>query len=237
VVVLNKSFLAVASPTQVVALKARGNAVLADFVDGPVDPELCQVVDGFLASSYTQERFLHAGFPDKPTFRVLHHADLRIPRDCVDSAAARVGYFGKAYNGLHLDRLSTDGLCDPFEAGQFDAPDWMSRLPEYAVHYAVRVRHDFDGFKPFTKGAVAAKCGAVVLAERDEETELNLGADYPFLLSSTDYEDVREAIIQMKASQGGPEWRLARAAMLDLRRRTKPARIAEGLAEAFATFR
>ncbi len=237
VVVLNKSFLAVASPEQVVALQARGNAVLADFVDRPADGYMCRVVDGFLASSYAQERSLREAFPDKPTFLVLHHADLRIPLGCADNAAARFGYFGKAYNALHLDGLASDGLCDPFDAGQFDAPDWMSRLPDYSAHYAVRARHAFDGFKPFTKGAVAAKCGAVVLAERDEETVLSLGADYPFLLSSTAYEDVRDAIVQMKEGHGGPEWGAARAAMLDLRQRTKPARIAEGLAEAFTAFR
>ncbi|HEY5411553.1 MAG TPA: hypothetical protein VIJ94_12585, partial [Caulobacteraceae bacterium] len=87
VVVLNKSFLALASPEQVLALKARANAVLADFVDHPADPDLCRVVDGFLASSYAQERSLKEAFPDKPTFRVLHHADLRIPRDCASQAA------------------------------------------------------------------------------------------------------------------------------------------------------
>ena len=237
VVILNKSFLAVASAEQLSSLRARGNAVLADFIDHPVNPDLAQMVDGFLASSYTQERFLQAAFAKQPTFRVLHHADLRIEADCARGAQSRIGYFGQAYNGLHIEQLAADGLCDNVHAGRVEAAEWMARLPDYAIHYTVRAPQPFDGFKPFTKGAVAARCGALVLAQRDEESLLNLGADYPFLLSSTAYDDVRAAILRIRDSQDSPEWQAAHEAMRNLRVQCAPGRIARSVGRAFAAFR
>lgn len=238
VVVLNKSFLAVSAADQLSDLRARSNAVLADFVDMQPSPDLCQAVDGFLASSYRQERFLKTTYPDKPTFRVLHHADIRIRADCAAATTSGVGYFGQPYNGLHLERLAAESLCDFVYAGTVDHTGWMDRLADYAFHYAVRASQPFDGFKPFTKGAVAARCGAVILASSDEEEAvLQLGEEYPFLLASTAFEDVRDAVIRIRDSHGGPEWQAAQAAMLKVRQRSSPKRIARALGEAFAAFR
>ena len=236
VVILNKSFLAAAAPQQVRRLRARGNAVLADFVDLRPRASLCRVVDGFLASSYAQERFLRAAHADKPTFRVLHHADPRIEAGCADEAGARVGYFGHVANGRYVKRLAAEGLCDRFFAGQPEDTQWMSRLSDYGVHYAIRARRLFEGFKPFTKGAVAARCGAVVLVGRDEESVANLGPDYPFFAASTAYRDVRAAIVRMRESHGGSDWRAAQEAMRRLERECSPERIAQGLSEALAAF-
>ena len=236
VVVLNKSFLAAASPGQVRRLRARGNALLADFVDLRPRASLCRVVDGFLASSYAQERYLGVAYADKPTFRVLHHADPRIEAGCADGAAARVGYFGHLANGRHVKRLVAEGLCDRFFAGQPQDTQWMSRLSDYGVHYAIRAPRLFLGFKPFTKGAVAARCGAVVLVEKDEESVANLGPDYPFFVLSTAYKDVRAAVVQVRESHGGADWRAAQEAMRKLEQQCSPERIAQGLAEALAAF-
>jgi hypothetical protein len=236
VVILNKSFLARVSPEQVRRLKARGNAVLADFIDYRPRGSICRAVDGFLASSHGQERCLRAAYPDKPTFRVLHHADPRIAAGCAEGAGPQVGYFGHFANAKHINRLAAEGLCDKFYVDLPEETQWMERLPHYGVHYAVRARKLFEGFKPFTKGVVAARCGAVVLANRDEESEASLGEDYPFFVSSTTFKDVRAAIARIRESHGRPEWRAAQAAMNRLAESCSPDRIAEGLGEAVAAF-
>jgi hypothetical protein len=236
VVILHKSFLAGATPGQVLRLRARGNVALADFIDFRPRRALCRVVDGFLASSYAQERFLRAAYADKPTFRILHHADPRIEAGCAALAGPSVGYFGNRAHGRHVKRLEAEGLCERFFADRPQDTEWMSRLSDYGIHYAIRAKHLFEGFKPFTKGAVAARCGAVVLASRDEESVANLGEDYPFLVSSTAYRDVRAAILRMRESYGGPEWQAAQEAMRRLGEQCSPARIAKGLEEAVAAF-
>lgn len=236
VVILHKSFLAAATPKQVLDLRAGGNIALADFIDFRPRRALCRVVDGFLASSYAQERFLSAAYADKPTFRILHHADPRIEAGCADGAGPSVGYFGNRAHGRHVKRLVAEGLCDRFFADRPQDTEWMSHLRDYGVHYAIRAKHLFEGFKPFTKGAVAARCGAVVLASRDEESVANLGEDYPFLVSSTAYKDVRAAIVRMRESYGGPDWQAAQAAMRRLESQCSPERIAEGFMRAMAAF-
>jgi hypothetical protein len=229
VVILNKSFLAAASPRQIQGLRARGNVVLADFVDLRPRRSLCGVVDGFLASSHTQERFLRRAYPDKPTFMIPHHADPRIEAGCAEGAAPRVGYFGHLDNARHIKRLAAEGLCDKFFVRLPEDTHWISRLSDYGVHYAVRRRKLFEGFKPFTKGAVAARCGAVVLADRDEETIASLGEDYPFFVESTAYEDVCAAIARVRESHGGPDWRAAQDALRRLDQQCSPEAIAQGL--------
>jgi hypothetical protein len=233
-VVVHKTALARRTDLLILLLKSRGNMIAVDFVDRAPEPRICRLADVLIASSYAQRRHFEQAFPDKPVVSIPHHADLRIATRVRADAAPRVAYFGDPANALHLDTLVQGRLCDAVAADAVGDTAWLARLADYPIHYAVRDAHVDRRFKPFTKGAVAARAGAVVVTDRNVETEQALGPDYPFFPASSGYADVRAALEAAMAAIGGPAWSRAQAAMARVGAAASVEAVRAGFAELLA---
>ena len=138
----------------------------------------------------------------------------------------RTGYFGELANTVRPDSLSRLVELVGISTARNES-GWMQRLPEFNCHWIVRQRRPIDGAKPFLKGFLAARCGAVVVVAREDEDALYyLGDDYPFFVTSLDPADLEADMVRIAAGFGGPEWRLAQAIMEEVRARSTDAVVA-----------
>lgn len=103
--------------------------------------------------------------------------------------------------------------------------DYFERALDFNCHISMReTRRDWL-YKPGTKIATAAGCGAGLITTRDESAVEMLGEDYPFYCEPT-LEGVTAALERTRAALGGPEWRASREILEELRERTRIGRIA-----------
>ncbi|UDL96193.1 hypothetical protein LGH83_08445 [Lichenihabitans sp. PAMC28606] len=188
--------------------------MIGDLLDGQVADAMLQELDIVVSSSLLQDANPRAALPGKRLAKVTHHVDLRIPESQAHQEHFACAYFGFLTNAPFRDRLdditfvSTTFPCES---------EWMRRMPEFNCHFALRHRHGFDGFKPITKGFIAAQSGAVIIVDQaDEEASLHLGADYPYRISSDDPDAVKDAITAIRSEFCGPRWQLAQQAMVGL---------------------
>ena len=76
-----------------------------------------------------------------------------------------------------------------------------------------------DGWKPFLKGFLAARCGAVVVAMRDDDDAAQyLGDDYPFYVRGPTRRSLEYDMAGIAAAFGGPDWHRAQAIMAQVAR-------------------
>ncbi|MDR3473960.1 MAG: hypothetical protein P4M09_20065 [Devosia sp.] len=241
-VVVSKSFALDFGISGMQQLLERGNRVMFDPVDLIVDGATLEMVGlshSVIASSLEQQKFFlrQNGKTDR-TFFVPHHVDIRLPPTRCQDREFRLAYFGKPdnaripYGGRVTARRIADtlttgsdqarkfaSLCDVISATDYSDTSWMTALKHYNCHYALRDYQPFDGFKPFTKGYVAASCGAVVMALRsDAEAVGHLGEDYPYLFEVGRARDIVAAISRVAESFGSREWRLAEERMRAMER-------------------
>ena len=233
VLILNKNTLLATKPWRLRRLKKRNNILVADPLDGKIAAERLQCCDLLLAASLTQDDALRAEFPDKPIAHVGHHVDLRLPAVSPPTDAFRLGYFGEIGNAAFSGSPDLPVEFVAVATNRADLTGWMEKLNRFNAHYALRETQVFDGFKPFTKGFVAAHCRCPILIGSDDtEARRHLPADYPFIADTASTENVSAAIDRMRNAFGGPDWRKAIAAMADIRRKTAPDAIAAQLVEA-----
>ena len=226
VAVVNKTAILKPFADTVARLRAEGCLVLADFVDIPVVPQVAAEADGFLAASELQARHLAAAFPAKPVIHLPHAADIAIPPMRCQWARFAAGYFGRSDTAIHLAEVVAAGLVTAHETPRANANGWIGALPNFNLHYAVRPRAMWGaGFKPFTKGATAARAGAVMLVDAsDEEALAVLGADYPFVMETgADAAAIVARLAALRESFGDASWALARDRMEALRAEMEPA--------------
>lgn len=225
VAVVNKTAILKPFQDTVARLRAAGCLVLADFVDIPVVPAVAAEADGFLAASVLQARHLAAAFPGKPVIELPHAADIAIPEMRCQWDRFAAGYFGRPDTAIHLAEVVAAGLVTAHETPRANANGWIGALPGFNLHYAVRPRAMWGaGFKPFTKGATAARAGAVMLVDSsDEEALAVLGADYPFVMpEGAGAAAVVAQLAALRDSFGDASWALARARMEALRAGMEP---------------
>jgi len=235
ILILNKNSLLATKPWRLRRLKRRNNVVVADPLDGKVDAERLGCCDLLLAASLTQFDALSTEFPDKKVAYVGHHVDLRLPPVNPPTERFRLGYFGEIGNAAFSETPNLPVEFVAIETMRADITGWMEKLALFNAHYALRKTQSFDGFKPFTKGFVAAHCGSPILVGSDDvEARRHLPADYPFVADASSVETVIAAIGRMREAFVGPEWQIALDAMAGIRRQTTPDAIADQLVRAIA---
>ena len=103
--------------------------------------------------------------------------------------------------------------------------NWLDRLPAYNAHWIVRRRAKaHDGWKPFLKGFVAARCNAVVITGKGDDDALQyLGDDYPFYVQGTEAATLEMDMMRIAAAFGGPDWARALEIMAQVRARSSDA--------------
>ena len=155
-----------------------------------------------------------------------HHVNRLIRPVTPPADRLRTGYFGELANTVRPDSLSRHGRARRHQH-RAQRVRLDRRLPEFNCHWIVRQRRPIDGAKPFLKGFLAARCGAVVVAAREDEDALYyLGDDYPFFVTSLDPADLEADMVRIAAGFGGPDWRLAQAIMQEVRARSTDAVVA-----------
>ena len=110
----------------------------------------------------------------------------------------------------------------------------LEELSRYRLHYGVRVAPRGTGkqtvFKPLTKAANAAACGANIVINRDAHDAVALlGADYPYLVDADDDDSIIEVFERARDGADGHDWVKARNAMDDLAAQLSPESIARQL--------
>ncbi|MEN6544265.1 hypothetical protein, partial [Parvibaculum sp.] len=190
-------------------IAAQGGEIIFDPLDmkmGEDFRELALRSTLLVASSLTQRDHFSAAFGnDVRVAFIPHHVDTRLPEVRGQMERFRIAYIGAPANAKLPRRKKwfqfTDwrtrftDICDVMDASRYDDTGWMRALGNYNCHYLFREKQSFDGFKPFLKGYVAAHCGAVVMAQRDDaEAVANLGADYPYLFDIRRGRDIVDCV-------------------------------------------
>jgi hypothetical protein len=215
VVIANITVLRQHGAEELAALRARNIALIGDWLDGTVHLEKAETLTANMAFCLRQAIDLSRTLPERPTFHVTHHVNTDIPFGTPPQDRLRTGYFGASFNTWRPESLSeVVNIVETRGAGQ----EWIRELGRYNCHWLVRVDPGFagnkDGWKPFLKGFVAARCGAPVITTRDDPNALHyLGDDYPFYADSLAATDLELAWARVAGAFGGPDWQMAREIM------------------------
>lgn len=195
-------------------LRAAGCRLVLDFLDTAVRAPLAKHGDGFLACSRPQAELLRAAWPGRPVVELPHHADVDVPASDGTWDRWRCAYFGDPRNAARLGGLERAGLVEPWATPVRNENGWREAMARYNTHYAVRrIGLPQERFKPFTKGMLAARVGAVAVVSRlDAEAMRLLGEDYPFAVTpGRGLPAVLRFVEEMREGFGDARWQLARA--------------------------
>lgn len=208
---------------------AHGHRVLVDFVDGTDIPEIADSVYGYICASRTELNY--RAQHGKRAWYVPHAVDTRIPQFDFERESLQFGYFGRPWMAEHLETLSEIRSIPAEESfGDRDFGHLMKTVAQWSHHYSVRSFFGVGNFKPPTKVFVAARLGALFVGSRqDEEVQLLLGNDYPYLSENSSIEEVRTTLQFARETFHAEHWNRARDAMEVVRRESCDAFIAEQL--------
>lgn len=210
---------------------ARSNKVLIDPVDAIIPADVGEACDGILAPSFTSESELRHRFPQAVVAHVPWVTNFEIPFVTAQHSKWRVAYVGGRSNGQHVDELESEGLLEVVETPYWSPPtEWAARLALFPAQFAMRQPQPWDGFKFFTKGFLAAQCGAVIVTPRWEPDVAHyLPESYPFFVLENSIQGARDAINRAREAFGGPDWRAAQQMMNSMLRSVSPAAAVEQL--------
>ena len=230
VVVLTKGAMASLPPETIAAVARRNVAAIGAWDDIRPDPEKGRIVDAHMTLSHRQTIDFGRLFPATPAFHVTHHVNRLIGAMTPPRDRLRTGYFGDLENTVRPPALA--GLVELVGIDTRDVSrsgggnGWIAALPDYNCHWIVRRARPWDGWKPFLKGFVAARCGAVAITTTDDgDAPYYLGDDWPFYARSLAAPDLEMALVTAAAAFGGPEWRRAEEIMQGVAARSTDARV------------
>lgn len=231
-------------------IRKRALAVLVDYVDNPIEGLVPYGIDGHIAASYTGADLLRAEQVSKAAAGnkisgaihvVLHNYDVAIDQIRRGAPTDRLAM---AYLGTRQVMQSVPGIDQALtflDAGSTQAfRENVGRLGAFNCHYGVRNPRGKGGklrANPFTKGATAAACDAVILTDRmTEDAVAQLGEDYPYLLPDSSIETIQEGLAFLEDSFNGPEWHIAKDYMRRLKDRVSHRSIANQLDRAIRAY-
>lgn len=231
VVLATKEALWLGRTADLAALRARNLAMIGSWEDANPMPEKTPLLDAMMTLSIRAMLDMNRSWPNIPSFHVTHNVNTAVPVLEPPTDRLRTGYFGDLPNTVRPDVLANDvDLVNADSIGlraKGISTDWLEALPHYNCHWIVRNRRPLDGWKPFLKGFVAARCGAAVIVTRDDQNAAHyLGDDYPFYAESVAPADLEAAWVRTAAAFGGPEWRFALDIMRQVKARSSDAQVA-----------
>ncbi len=230
-VIVSKQMIDRLNCSDLIKLRRKNVAIAADPVDGKIAPEKIPLFDFIVAASLGAYRHLCESSSGPPVFLLTHHADTRIGRFSLPNDRARIGYFGLLGNTMGTNQLDNIVDYNPIDT-TVQNTRWINLLAQYNAHFALRQARNIDGFKPFTKGFVAAKCGAIIICERNVgDNSYYLGDDYPYYVPSTEIDEVERFLLEVRGSFGTPTWMHALEIMESVRRRSSEDWIAREFTE------
>lgn len=203
-------------------LKSRNNKIVVDYICQIPDDTLKNYIDMYCASSRSQEKWFNEY--NLPTHFVCHHADPRVvERSKVGDISSEVKYIGNIYNtiipkGLVIKTITSNTSTQ-------SNLDWMKELENPFIYYMIRKWMKFDGFKPFTKGVLAAQIDSLVIGQRDTADNNYYLKDYPYMTSKKPgdaeiIEVVNRTIESVKSRDS--DYEKARSIMSDIKQQSNP---------------
>ena len=227
VVVLTKGAMVTLSPEAIARVAQRNRAAIGAWDDMRPEPEKARIVDAHLTLSHRQTIDFNRMFPETPAFLVTHHVNRLVGAMTPPADRLRPGYFGDLDNTVRPPSLAGQvALVGINTLDVRGSEGWIATLPDYNCHWIVRRARPWDGWKPFLKGFVAARCGATVITTADDgDAAYYLGDDYPFYARSLADADLEMALVEAAAAFGGPEWRRAEEIMRGVAARATDARV------------
>ncbi len=221
VVIVNRGAIEFNKRAHLHELRDRNIASISDFLDVPIKAKTAAAFDAHMTLCLPQAVELNRLYPSTPSFHVTHHVNPDVPECVPPSDRLRTGYFGRLGNTSRPETLEEMIELVNVVDSSFTAENWARQAPLYNCHWIVRQKDDLQDWKPFLKGFVAARCGAVVIVTRDDMNAIHyLGDDYPFYADSLAPEDLEWAWARVASQFGGKEWRKAQAIMRQVQARS-----------------
>ena len=202
-------------------LKKRNIKLCFDHVDSDFSIGPQGNPDIHICSSYTQKNFINSFQESNPTFTgdvglLLHNFD----KELLNYQATPMSKFQCAYIGTpsvgFLPYQAKKRLTIVEALGVSGMQSILPKLKNFNAHYALRLPQPRGSLlaKPFTKGFVAAACGAVVVTNRDTHDAVEvLGDDYPYLVNNLETVETTEMLDKMKDDFGSQTWLTAKDRM------------------------
>ena len=222
IIIINKSFIDKTNYDDFQTLKRNGNVICIDFIDIKfINSNIIELCDVLIASSFSQMNFFKENYPEKLVHLITHHVDTRINKYPNTSKEFRIGYFGEISNAKFILELGSKIDIHSIDTQQYQDSFWIKNLENYNAHYVIRQSRDIDGFKPFTKGFLAAKLSANVLAYKNDDDTLHyLTKDYPYLLEDNSLESIKEMLSYMEESYLSKDWRYGLEIMKEIKEKS-----------------
>lgn len=225
-------------------LHSRSRGICFDYVDLPLDHMVAKNVDVHLASSFRAREAMRTQLASMPGAAgevklLLHGADERVyGLRNRNQDHYRAGYFGYMPNTIRTPQI--EQAVDFHDAAvSRSMSSTLERMGDYSLHYCIRALKtppDDKRFKPFTKGVIAAACGANVLVNDAQDDAIDLlGEDYPYLVRGFNEAEIVETLARARSTHGGSDWMRARKAMDRLLDQISPKVMASQMDEIFTT--
>ena len=204
-----------------VSLRQKCRAILVDYVDMPLTGMITAGVDRHIAASYAgaalQTKWAaHAASVGQPIAgcmaTVLHGYDAALDgvAHVVRAPDLAIAYMGTpalmAPSPLATQRVTCldAGMPDTFHRA-------LEKIGRFHAHYCIRPAKNQDDpwvARPFTKGATAAACDAVIFTDRQNGDAVHLlGSNYPFMIDDSDPAKIDAGLNTLIAGFEGPAWR------------------------------
>ncbi|MGR6742539.1 hypothetical protein ACU6RU_10955 [Microbacterium sp. F1-18] len=235
---LTKGASRTAGPALLDRWRRNGNRIFFDPVDEAIPDEQIDDADTLVAASRSALAAYREHWPHLRVRLVNHHVDPRVTaamRAAPRREHARIAYFGEPQNTVIPAGVASLIDVHPVDTSRSEQT-WFSRLPPYAVHYAIRRSRALDHHKPFLKGFTAAACQANILVQRGQpEPELWLPSDYPFWVDApASQDDIAAAVDLVRGAFGTAEWRYGLDVMRQIEDATSERAIRRALETLFA---
>ncbi|MDG1530609.1 MAG: hypothetical protein P8Q99_04585 [Paracoccaceae bacterium] len=200
-------------------LRRKAAGICVDYVDLPLDEIVHKGVDFHLSTSYAGQKAidtiiaqsLSKGSPIQGESRLLlHNVDRAFDnfqaRPQPNLATAYLGMKESTFTTLEIEKQVT--FLDGSQKSSFD--ENVQRLQNFNFHYCIRDDQTDElvrSYKPFTKGFIAARCGANLLINRNvDDAEEFLGEDYPYFVESNDPAEILEGLEKARRTFEKKEW-------------------------------
>ena len=225
VVVLTKGAIEIQSAARIADLRKRNLAVIGSWDDMRPEADKMAAMDATMAVSNRQAHDFNWLYPGTPSYHVTHHVNSQVRPMVPPTDRLRTAYFGYPTNTYRPDSLGHMIDFVGLDTSKVEM-SWLDLLPHYNCHWIVRRSKPHDGWKPFLKGFLAARCQAVLAVGRaDEDAVQYLGDDYPFYMRAPDPARLEYDMMALASAFGGPEWRRAQQIMAQVAARSTDAQV------------
>lgn len=219
------------NPISAEILRSRARAVLFDYVDADMATVSTLGADIHLCASISQYEYMkhkHKSLTSSSVALLHHGYDCRLQSCAPKRGPVRAVYWGAMRNtyipaSIANDISVIDGSVAPNDKT-------LTELSNYRLHYCVRstpCEVDKLIFKPLTKVANAAACGANILINRDANDAVKfLGLDYPYFVDPNDDKNITNVFHSALNGSESNDWIKARNRISLMAHKLSPEQVA-----------